>query len=39
MQPEITEKTFYQQLSGSVAGAITATGIGTAILGFCAILG
>ena len=37
MHQEVTEKSFYQQLSGSVAGAITATGIGTAIVGFCAI--
>ena len=34
---EITEKTFYKQLGGSAAGAITATVIGAVIVGFCAI--
>ena len=32
----VTEKTFYKQLSGSMAGAIVATSVGGAILGFCA---
>lgn len=36
MTPKITEKTFYKQLSGSAAGAITAVCIGSAIVGFCA---
>ena len=33
----VTEKTFYKQLSGSMAGAIVAAGIGGAVLGFCAV--
>ena len=37
MNPIITEKTFYKQLAGSSAGAITATCIGGAIVGFCAV--
>lgn len=37
MMTEITEKTFYKQLGGSAAGAMTATGIGLAIVAFCAI--
>ena len=32
----VTEQMFYKQLTGSAAGAITATIIGAAILGFCA---
>ena len=37
MIPEITEKTFYKQLAGNAAGAITATVIGGAIVGFGAV--
>lgn len=37
MMTLITEKTFYKQLTGSAAGAITATVIGAVIVGFCAI--
>ncbi len=33
----VTEKTFYKQLSGSMAGAIVAAGVGGAVLGFCAV--
>lgn len=33
----ITEKSFYKQLTGSYAGAITATVIGGVIAGFCAV--
>ncbi len=32
----VTEQMFYKQLTGNAAGAITATIIGAAILGFCA---
>ena len=37
MMNEITAKTFYKQLTGSAAGALTATIIGGAVCGFCAI--
>ncbi|MBR6100883.1 MAG: hypothetical protein IKP95_00475 [Ruminococcus sp.] len=37
MYPEITEKTFYKQLAGSTAGAVTATLILGAIIGFSAV--
>ncbi|MBR4554729.1 MAG: hypothetical protein IKO27_03950 [Ruminococcus sp.] len=37
MNPIVTEKTFYKQLAGSSAGAIAATCIGGAIVGFCAV--
>lgn len=37
MMQEISEKTFYKQLSGSYAGAMVATVTGGAIAGFCAI--
>ena len=37
MHPIITEKTFYKQLAGSSAGAITATCIGGGIVAFCAV--
>ena len=37
MDPIITEKTFYKQLAGSSAGAITAVCIAAGIVGFCAV--
>ncbi|MBR6873288.1 MAG: hypothetical protein IKN17_07270 [Ruminococcus sp.] len=37
MDQMITEKTFYKQLAGSAAGAITATCIVGGIVGFCAV--
>ncbi len=37
MANEITEKMFYQQLTGSYAGGMVADGIGAAIVGFCAV--
>lgn len=37
MMTEISAKTFYKQLTGSYAGAITAVVIAAAIVGFCAV--
>ncbi|MBR6044012.1 MAG: hypothetical protein IKP47_00105 [Ruminococcus sp.] len=37
MYPTVTEKTFYKQLAGSTAGAITAVCVAGGIVGFCAV--